>query len=170
MFSLLGELSDDIINSKYQILKDRLWKVSLMSAAMAATPVPGVDVAVNVALICSELLFYYDTFGFGQQIVIDISKDEYLRMKLSASSIIKIKTANEAMRTFVIIQMGKLGAIMAVQSAFDFIFPIIGSAVSGLTAGTVTYKLLTRILNGCRDDAKLVYSHLMKVNAEVSFS
>jgi hypothetical protein len=65
MFSLLGELSDDIINSKYQILKDRLWKVSLMSAAVAATPVPGVDVAVNVALICNELLFYYNTFGFG---------------------------------------------------------------------------------------------------------
>jgi hypothetical protein len=72
MFSLLGELSDDIINSKYQILKDRLWKVSLMSAAVAASPVPGLDVAVNVALICSELLLYHNTFGFGQQIVIDI--------------------------------------------------------------------------------------------------
>jgi hypothetical protein len=47
-----------------------MWTVSLMSAAVAATPVPGLDVAVNVALICSELLLYHNTFGFGQQIVI----------------------------------------------------------------------------------------------------
>jgi GTPase SAR1 family protein/uncharacterized protein (DUF697 family) len=169
MFSLLGELSDDIINSKYQILKDRLWKVSLMSAAMAATPVPGVDVAVNVALICNELLFYYDTFGFGQQIVIDISKHSYLRKKLSASSIIETVADNKALGTFVITQLGILGKLMVIESGFDFICPILGSVVSGLTAGTVTFTLLTRILDGCRDDANLVYSHLKKVNAQVSF-
>jgi GTP-binding protein EngB required for normal cell division len=170
MFSLLGELTDGMIDSKYELLKKRIWRVSLASAGMSTIQIPGLDLVLNLTIIFKEILLYHETFGFGQQIVIDITKDEYLGMKLSASSIIKIKTANEAMRTFVIIQMGKLGAIMAVQSAFDFIFPIIGSAVSGLTAGTVTYKLLTRILNGCRDDAKLVYSHLMKVNAEVSFS
>jgi GTP-binding protein EngB required for normal cell division/uncharacterized protein (DUF697 family) len=168
MFSLLGELSDDIINSKYQILKDRLWKVSLMSAAVAATPVPGVDVALNVALICSELLFYYNTFGFGQQIVIDISKHSYLRKKLSASSIIETVADNKALGTFVITQLGILGKLMVIESGFDLICPILGSVVSGLTAGTVTFTLLTRILNGCRDDAKLIYSHLKNVNAQVS--
>jgi hypothetical protein len=55
------------------------------------------------------------------------------------------------------------------KSGFDFICPNLGSVVSGLTAATITYTLLTRILDGCRDDAKLVYSHLMKVNAQVSF-
>jgi uncharacterized protein (DUF697 family) len=170
MFSLLGELTDGIIDSKYELLKKRIWKVSLASAGVAAIPVPGVDVVLNLTLICKEILLYHKTFGFGQQIIIDISKDKHLRKKLSASSVIEIKAANEAMQTFVIIQMGKLGTILAVQSAFDFIFPIIGSVVSGLTAGGVTYKLLTRILNGCRNDAKHVYSHLMKVKAEVSFS
>ena len=58
---------------------------------------------------------------------------------------------------------------MVIESGFDFICPILGSVVSGLTAGTVTFTLLTRILDGCRDDAKLIYSHLKKVNAQVSF-
>jgi uncharacterized protein (DUF697 family) len=109
MFTLSGDLTDDIINSKYQILKDRIWQVSLASAAVAAIPVPGLDVAVNVACICKELLLYHNTFGFGQQIVIDISKHSDLRKKISASSIIETMAANEAMRTFVITQLGKLG-------------------------------------------------------------
>jgi hypothetical protein len=97
-----------------------------------------------------------------------ISKDKYLRKKLSASSIIKIEVASKAMQTFVILQLGKLGTLMAIKSALDCNFPIIGS-MSGVADFPVTYSLLTRILDGCRDDAKLVYSHLMKVNAQVSF-
>ena len=169
MFSLLGELTDDIIDSKYKMLKERIWKVSVASASLAATPVPGLDVVLNLALICKEILLYHNTFGFGQQIVMEISKDEYLRKKLSASSIIEIEAANKAMHVFVIIQLGKLGALMTIQSALDFIFPIIGSIVSGATAFAVTHNLLNRILDGCRDDAKLVYSHFMNVNAQVSF-
>jgi hypothetical protein len=69
--------------------------------------------------------------------------------------------ANEAMRRLVITLLGKLGKLMVIESVFDLMCPILGSVLSGLTAGTVTYKLLTRILDGCRDDGKLVYSHLI---------
>ena len=77
--------------------------------------------------------------------------------------------ANEAMQTFVITQVRKFGKLMAIESAFGRVWPIFGLVASGLTVGTVAYNLLTRILDGCRDDAKLVYSHLMIVNAQVSF-
>ena len=169
MFSLLGELTDGIIDTKYNMLKERIWKVSMASAAVAATPVPGLDVVLNVALICHEIWLYHTTFGFGQDIVKEILKNDYLGKKLSASSIIKIEAASKAMQTFVILQLGKLGTLMAIESALDFIFPVLGSIVSGATAFAVTRSLLTRILDGCRDDAKLVYSHLMKVKAQVSF-
>jgi len=172
MLSLLGELSDDIIDSKYKMLKERIWKVSVTSAERTArtAPNPDLHVKLNIAIICEEILIYHNTFGFGQQSVKEISKQYYIRKKLSASSIIGIEAANEAMQKFVIIQLGKLRTLLAVQSIYDIIFPIIGSVVSGLTAGKVTHNLLTRILDGCRDDAKLVYSHLMIVNAQVSFS
>ena len=166
MLSLLGELTDDIIDSKYQILKGRIWNVSCASTGPAATPVHGLDVVLNLTLISKEIWFYHNTFGFGQQSVKEISKHYYLRKKLSASSIIKIKTANEAMERFVIMQLGKLRTLMAVQNAIGLTLPFIGPVVSGLTAGKVTNDLLTQILDGCRDDAKLVYSHLMKIDAE----
>ena len=169
MFSLLGELTDDIIDAKYKMLKERIWKVSLTSAGLAACPVPGLDVVLNLALICKEISFYHTTFGFGLAIVKGLSKNDYLRKKLSASYIIKIEAASKAMQTFVIQELRKLGTLMAIESALDWIFPIIGSIVSGGTAFAVTRSLLTRILDDCRDDAKLVYFHLMKVNAQVSF-
>ena len=170
MFSLLGELTDDIIDSKYKMLKERIWKVAVASASLAITPIPGLDIFLNLALICKEICLYHNTFGFGQQIVKEISKNDYLRKKLSASSIIEIEPTGKAMRKFVILQLGELVTLMAIESVLEMIFPLLGSLVSGLTAGEVTHNLLTRILDGCRDDAKLVYSHLMIVNAQKSFS
>ena len=158
--SMVGVISIELIDFKYEILKARIWKISVASAGLAATPVPGLDVILNIALICKELWLYHTTFGFEQQIVKTILKQDYVSQKLTSSSIVKIETANEAMRQFLLIELGKLATLMAVQSAFDFIIPVIGSLVSGLTAGGVTYRLLHRILDGCRDDAKLVYYHL----------
>jgi hypothetical protein len=53
------------------------------------------------------------------------------------------------MQQFLLIELGKLATLMAVQSAFDYILPIIGSLVSGLTVGGVTYRLLYKVLDGC---------------------
>jgi uncharacterized protein (DUF697 family) len=168
--SMVGVLPIDLIDRKYEILKARIWKVSVTSAGLAALPVPGLDVVLNLALICKELLLYHKTFGFEQQIVMDITQTDYISQKLTSSSIVKIDAANEAMQKFLLIELGRLATLMAVQSAFDYILPIIGSLVSGLTAGGVTYRLLHRVLDGCRDDAKLVYDHLRNSDFLVSFS
>ena len=165
-----GVLSIELIDSKYEVLKERIWKVSVTSAGVAAVPVPGVDVALNIALICNEHLLYHKTFGFEQQIVKDISKSDDISQKLSSASIVTIEAASEAMQTFLLFELGKLVTLMAVQSAFDYILPFIGSLVSGLTAGGITYRLLHRVLDSCRDDAKLVYDHLRNRDVHVSLS
>ena len=68
MFSLLGELSDDIIDSKYKRLKDRIKKVSVTSAASVTI----FHAWPNVLISCKEILLYHNTFGFGQQSVKEI--------------------------------------------------------------------------------------------------
>jgi hypothetical protein len=75
------------------------------SAGLAAVPVPGVDVVLNLALICKELWLYHKTFGFEQQIVMDIIKADYISQKLTSSSIVKIGAANEAMQQFLLIEL-----------------------------------------------------------------
>ena len=109
MFSILGELSVDEIESKYKMLKNRILKVSMASVTLSIAPVIGMDIVLNIALICKELLLYHKTFGFEQQFVKNILKDDYIREKLNVSSIIEVQPTNEAMHTFVKIELEKLG-------------------------------------------------------------
>ena len=60
----------------------------------------------NIKLIAKELLLYHNTFGFEQQSVKDILKDDSIRQKLNANSIIEIQPADEAMCDFLFIELG----------------------------------------------------------------
>ena len=150
MFSLLGEFTDDIINNKYQLLKDRLLKVVVASVGL-----------FNTELIAKELLLYHNAFGFEQQSVKDILKDDYIRQKLTANSIIEIQPVDKAMGDFFIIELVKLRT----------------SGTRGLQVRSIDYMmsmwpafmLLKQVLDSCRDDAILVYSHIRNVDVEVIF-
>ena len=168
--SMGGVLSIELIDNKYEILKERIWKVSLETAGLATVPVPGLSVLLNSALICNELWLYHKTFGFEQQTVKEISKDDCISQNLASSSIVKIDAAKEAIQQFISIQLETRGTLKAAQSVVGPFVPIIGPVVSGLTTYGATYILLNRVLDGCRDDAKLVYYHLRNSDFHVRFS
>jgi hypothetical protein len=156
---MLGELSDDLFDSKYKLLKDRLLKVSATSFCLATQPVGNMDRTFNISLICKELLLYHKAFGFEQQCVKDILKDDHIRQKLNASSIVEIQPADEAMHTFVQKELRKLKTSEARKSPNDLSIPFIESMVLACPAGVDTFRLLNQVLDGCRDDAKLFYLH-----------
>jgi hypothetical protein len=147
-------------------LKDRVWKVSVASIGLATGPVSDMDRQFNISLISEELLLYQKAFGFEQQFVKDILKDDYIRQKLNASSNIEIQSA-EVMHTFVASELKKLTTSEARESPNELTVPVIESLVLVWPAGEYPLRLLNQVLDGSRDDAKLVYSHLM--NVEVSF-
>ena len=156
MIFLLREFTDDIITNKYLLLKDRLYKVLAASVVLDTPPIYSTDRLFNIELIAKELLLYYNTFGFEQQSVKDILKDDNIRQKLNVDSIIEIQPAVKAMREFVIIELGKLET----------------SGTRGLQVHFIDYivvmrpvlTLLNQVLNSCRDDAILVYSHIRNVD------
>jgi hypothetical protein len=158
MLSILAELSVDDIDRRYDMLKDRIWKISVASFALVTGSVSCTDIVINMSLICNEFLLYHKAFGFEQQIVKDILKDD-IRQKLNASSIIEIKT-NEAMHAFAKFELDKLRTSKARESPNHSNLPLIETVVSKWPSGVDTFRLLTQVLDGCRDDAKLVYSHL----------
>jgi hypothetical protein len=161
MFSLLGEFTDDIINNKYLLLKERLYKVVMASVFLDTAPIYSMDRLFNIELIVKELLLYHNVFGFEQQSVKDILKDDNIRRKLNANSIIEIQPADKAMRDFFIIELEKLGTSgtrgpqVRLIDVLMFRWP--------------TFILLNQVLGSCRDDAILVYSHIRNVDVEVSF-
>jgi hypothetical protein len=169
MLSILAELSVDDIDRRYKMLKDRLWKISVASVALDTAPVNSMDIGCIMSIICREFLLYHKAFGFEQQIVKDILKDDDIRQKLNASSIIEIEPISEAMHTFVKIELEKLRTSEARRNPDHLILPFVKSVVSEWSSGGSTSGLLNQVLDGCRDDAKLVYSHLMSAVDYVSF-
>ena len=158
-FSLLGELTDDIINNKYQLLKDRLLKVSVASGGLDTAPISKIDGLFKIELIVQELLLYRKAFGFEQQSVKDILKDNNITQKLNTNSIIRIQTV-EAMRAFVNSELAKLRGSRGRGSQTR----LIASVVVMWPAGGLTFILLDQVLDRCRDEARLVYSHIRNVD------
>ena len=152
MFSVFGEFTDDIINNKYQLLKDRLWKV-LVAVVLDTPPIYSKDRLFNTEHIVKELLLYHNAFGFEQQSVKDILKDDSIRQKLKANFIIEIQPADEAMCDFLLIELGNLRTSWTRVNIFDPM-EFMQQAV----------LLLNQVLDRCRDDAKLVYSHIRNVD------
>jgi hypothetical protein len=91
-----------------------------------------------ISLICTELLSCRKAFGFEQQCVKDIFKDDHIRRKLKASSIVGIQPTDEAMRKFV-------------ENKF-------------IEYGEDTSRLLNQVLDGCRDDYKLIRLHQLNLS------
>jgi hypothetical protein len=125
--------SDDIMDIIYKKLKERALKISSTSKCLATKPISNMDKKSIISLICKELLSYRKAFGFEQQCVKDIFKDDHIRQNLNASSIVEIQPTDEAMRKFV-------------ENKF-------------IESGEDTLRLLNQILDGCRDDDKLVRLH-----------
>ena len=149
MFSVLGEFTDDIINNKYQLLKDRIWKV--LMALILDTPLTSQDRLFNTELIAKELLLYHNAFGFEQQSVKDILKDDSIRQKLNANFIVEIQPAT--MCDILLIELKNLRTSWIRVDFFDTTM-LMQEAVF----------LLNQVLERCRDDAKLVYSHIRNVD------
>jgi small GTP-binding protein len=153
MFSVLGEFTDDIINNKYQLLKDRIWKVSVASVVPDTAPINIMGRLFNIKLIVKELLLYHNTFGFEQQSVKDILKDDSIRQKLNANSIIKIQPADEAMCDILFIELENFRTS---RTRVLFFYPMMFMHQALI--------LLNQVLDSCRDDAILVYSHIRNVD------
>jgi hypothetical protein len=86
----------------------------------------------------SRIWSYRKAFGFEQQCVKNIFKDDHIRQKLNASSIVEIQPTDEAMHKFV-------------ENKF-------------IESGEDTSRLLNQVLDGCRDD-HLVHIILLPVFA-----
>jgi hypothetical protein len=105
----------------------------------------------NTELIAKELLLYHNAFGFEQQSVKDILKDDSIRQKLNANFIVEIQPAT--MCDILLIELDNLRTSWTRLDFFDTTM-FMQEAVF----------LLNQVLDRYRDDAKFVYSHIRNVD------
>ncbi|CAG2186539.1 unnamed protein product [Mytilus edulis] len=162
VMSSMTVFSEDIIHLKHKVLKKRIKIISLAAAAIAATPVPGVDFALNITLLVEEVYHYINCLGLSATKMEHLENFDRSNLKCSKILLPKAKIAS-----WVIVRLGFFASVMVAENVLDLILPFVGSLISGVTASAITYKFLNGVLDDIRDDAIYVYRHIVEQQSNI---
>lgn len=154
----------DIINKKKKFFQRQIWALTTLSGIVAAVPVSGLSVAVDLSILAGAVTHYLIGFGLDIKSLqrtaarAGIPYDELkavLMSKLAAENI----TKDVIMK--VVLQLSTRVALMAAEEVCRFI-PIVGTPISMALSSVTTYKLLKLFLDLLVEDAQRVSDRVLK--------
>ncbi|XP_057300130.1 interferon-inducible GTPase 5-like [Hydractinia symbiolongicarpus] len=155
----LQSLSDTMIVEKKKILQNRVWYVSLMSAAGACIPFLGASIAIDTALILHELQFYRQQFGISKETLASLSEKVHSDKKNILNNVqilTSIDTTENLLSLF-----ASFSSSMAVEEVSRYILGI-GTLISSGLSFSRTY----RMLNGQLDQMEKASNEIMALTLE----
>ena len=160
VLSLGNSVTTDIFQKKVEVLRRRIWYVASSSAVVAIFPIPGLSIAVDVALILKEFAFYRSQLDLPEKGTADFEKLHV--------------TTQEAVGKLSITTAAQLAAylsLFATESAVEeavSVIPILGSMIASTMSFTTTYTALQRCLKAVEETALLVMKKAaIEANEEV---
>ncbi|KAB5581588.1 hypothetical protein PHYPO_G00177450 [Pangasianodon hypophthalmus] len=157
----LPTITLEINERKKKALQRNIWKLSLLSASVAAVPIPVVNAAasisVDVAILVSELKKYYNAFNLDPASIQKLSER-------SGKSVDELKAVlksplNQEITKDLVIKLLTNSSLFAVESAVEYwlgLIPVLGSLTAGSLSFATVYFILQRCLNELAEDARNV--------------
>lgn len=149
--------SEDMILAKRESLMERIHAIALSSAIAGAIPVPGLDIAVDIAVLLEEANFYKQQFGMSDEnlkmfsVRIGVSMEELTKSLDLQSRMIQFTTKG------IMAFMTKLGAkkmaSYSTKKILKYILPGIGSLVTGAASYSACHFALESLLDVISQDA-----------------
>ncbi|KAL1279711.1 hypothetical protein QQF64_014311 [Cirrhinus molitorella] len=156
----LPNITLKINEKKKKVLEENIGKVALLSAMVAAVPVPGLSIAVDAALIAKELRKYYSAFGLDDPSLQKLCRTSGKTLQ-EVKSLMKSPFHQGISTTSVLTVLGATAILISedvVELCVSFI-PIIGSVVAGGMSYLTVSKMLKKALNDIADDSRNVRWH-----------
>ncbi|CAK6962112.1 interferon-inducible GTPase 5-like [Scomber scombrus] len=159
----------EIINKKKKALKSKIKYYAMLSAAVGGVPVPGISLAVDIAMIVGVVTKYVFAFGLDIPSLSRLAQstgvplDELLAVILSPLAAKKI-TAELIMK--VVQSLGITAALMAAEEVSRLIPGFGIPAAMGLSFLS-TYRILSTFLDMLADDAQRVFKRALGLNTSV---
>ncbi|CAJ1074110.1 interferon-inducible GTPase 5-like [Xyrichtys novacula] len=152
----------EMIHKKEKAFYSKIKYFAALSAAVAAVPVPGLSIAVDIALLVS--LFTRYVFGFGLDISSlkrlanyrDVPYEELKKIVISPLAAAKI-TSELVLK--VVKQSASTAALLAAEEGARFI-PVFGIPAAMILSFTTTYSALSSILDILAKDAERVFERV----------
>ncbi|XP_073714060.1 interferon-inducible GTPase 5-like [Misgurnus anguillicaudatus] len=153
----LPNITLEINERKKKALKKNIPRVALLSACVAAVPVPGLSIAVDVAIIADELRKYYSAFGLDDPSLQKLCKRSGKTVE-ELKSRMKSSLHNGINPGSVLTLLGTASLFIA-EDAVEFcvsLIPFVGSVVAGGMSYLTVSNMLKRALNDIAKDARNV--------------
>ncbi|XP_055486909.1 interferon-inducible GTPase 5-like [Leucoraja erinacea] len=145
-----------IVELKRAQLKERIWMLATVSAAVGVLPVPGLTVAVNLGILVAAIIGFRKSLGLDDaslQRLANVTKKpvEFLKAEVRTPLMDEI---NKEFVTKMLLRPG-FAAVSAVEMVLDPI-PIIGSIFGAASSFAMISKLLTDVLDDLVENAQRV--------------
>uniref|UniRef100_A0A671RWU2 Uncharacterized protein n=1 Tax=Sinocyclocheilus anshuiensis TaxID=1608454 RepID=A0A671RWU2_9TELE len=153
----LPNITLEINEKKKKALEENIGKIALLSALVATVPIPGLSVAVDIAIVTKEIETYYSTFGL----------DDPSLQKLCERSGKTIEEFKSLMKSPLsgginpasILSLAGAASLVVAENTVEYVVslvPLLGSLVAGGMSYMTVSTMLKRALNDIAEDARNV--------------
>ncbi|XP_072913679.1 interferon-inducible GTPase 5-like [Hemitrygon akajei] len=152
----LPNLSVEIVQRKYEILKKHIWMFATLSGGLGAVPVPGFPLACDIGILIEAIVHFRKCLGLDDASLRRLAKRagkpvEELKATVKAPLLGEITPD-------VIVRLGWGAAVInvsALEFALDFV-PVIDSIFGAGPSFLMPYKILSAALNDLTENAERV--------------
>lgn len=153
----LPNITLEINEKKKEVLKKGILKVALLSACVAAVPVPGLSIAVDLSIIMYEVGKYLNAFGLDKKSLKNLCEQSGQTME-TLENLITSVWCKGLLTGSLLNELRDATLLMsedAVEQIFRFI-PILGSVVAGGLSFLTVKLMLNKALDDIAEDARKV--------------
>uniref|UniRef100_UPI0037E8EC73 interferon-inducible GTPase 5-like n=1 Tax=Semicossyphus pulcher TaxID=241346 RepID=UPI0037E8EC73 len=162
----MPNISLDMINKKKQAFHSQIKYFALLSAGVAAVPVPGLSIGVDVVLLVGLVTRYVLVFGLDITSLKRLPNKTGVPFKYLMKVIISPLAAKKITPDLVlkvVAQCSSIVVLMAAEERSRFILILGIPAAMGLFFVT-TYRCLSTVLDMVADDARMVFKRALGLN------
>jgi len=165
----MPNISQEIINKKKEAFQASIKYYAAASATVAAVPIPGLSVAVDLSLMVAVVSQYVVGFGLDESSLRRLAASTGVPFN-DLTAVIKSVLAKSNITKDLLIklltQCVSTSALIAAEEGSRFI-PLLGIPVAMTLSFTVTYRALKFFLDTLADEAQRVFIRALGLNTTV---
>uniref|UniRef100_A0A3P9B4L6 Interferon-inducible GTPase 5-like n=1 Tax=Maylandia zebra TaxID=106582 RepID=A0A3P9B4L6_9CICH len=163
---IMPNINPEIIIKKKKAFQSRIKYWAGLSGTVAAVPVPGLSVAVDIGLMVRVVKGYVTDFSIDKSSLEKLAERTNVQhadlCAVVRSPLAGVEITPELL-TRVLTQLACVAAFMTAEESFRWI-PVVGLVASAGLSFVVIYKALNSFLNTLADDAQRVFEKALGLN------
>uniref|UniRef100_A0A8C0YKD8 Immunity-related GTPase family, f1 n=2 Tax=Cyprinus carpio TaxID=7962 RepID=A0A8C0YKD8_CYPCA len=159
----LPNITLEINDKKKKALEENIGKIAFLSACVAVFPVPGLSIAVDLAIIAVEIEKYCNAFGLDKESLEKLCEKYGKRIEI-VESLIKSAWYKEICTGSIVTLLRQVSFLItedAVESVVRFV-PLLGTVAAGAMSFWAVSTMLKSALNDIAEDARNVLMGLLE--------